>query len=191
MASISRVLRHIVVLVSHCGGKFGTKYCWCCIGTSKLFEIFCVDFVRVSGSRCILRIYETRTEWVISAYFLKDLGFSNVLHSLIRVEILQYLSKSWRKYHRIDADASFLGSIHTQDSIDVVLWFQFCQKISLMSHCGSISAKKLYWCHVVGQNIAWKKLYCDCGIAQNPYRYPLLITHQIWRIRGEPSLVIT
>ena len=62
LASISRVFRHIVVLVSHCGGKFGTKYCWCCIGTSKLFEIFCVDFVRVSGSRCILRIYETRTE---------------------------------------------------------------------------------------------------------------------------------
>ena len=27
--------------------------------------------------------------------------------------------------------------------------------------------------YVVGQNIAWKKLYCDCGIAQNPYRYPL------------------
>ena len=116
----------------------------------KLFEIFCVDFVRVSGSRCILRIYETRTEWVISAYFLKDLGLSNVLHSLIRVEILQYLCKSWRKYHRIDTDASFLGSIHTQNSIDVVLWFQFCQKISLMSYCGSISAKKLYWCHVVG-----------------------------------------
>ena len=94
LASISRVLRHIVVLVSHCGGKFGTKYCWCCIGTSKLFEIFCVDFVGVSGSCCILRIYETRTEFVISAHYLKDLGFSNVLHSLIRVEILQYLSKS-------------------------------------------------------------------------------------------------
>ena len=85
LASISRVLRHIVVLVSHCGGKFGTKYCWCCIGTSKLFEIFCVDFVGVSGSCCILRIYETRTEFVISANYLKDLGFSNVLHSLIRV----------------------------------------------------------------------------------------------------------
>ena len=55
---------------------------------------FCVDFVGVSGSCCILRIYETRTEFVISAYYLKDLGFSNVLHSLIRVEILQYLSKS-------------------------------------------------------------------------------------------------
>ena len=58
------------------------------------FLKYFVDFVRVSGSRCILRIYETRTEWVISAYFLKDLGFSNVLHSLIRVEILQYFSRS-------------------------------------------------------------------------------------------------
>ena len=94
LASISRVFRHIVVLVSHCGGKFGTKYCWCCIGTSKLFEIFCNNFVGVSGSHCILRIYETRTDWVISAYSLKDLGISNVLHSLIRVEILQYLFKS-------------------------------------------------------------------------------------------------
>ena len=72
LASISRVLRHIVVLVSHCGGKFGTKYCWCCIGTSKHFKIYCVDFVGVSASHCIPRIYETRTEWAISAYFLKD-----------------------------------------------------------------------------------------------------------------------
>ena len=53
---ISRVLRHIVVLVSHCGGKFGTKYRWCCIGSSKLFEIFCIDFVGVSGSHYILKL---------------------------------------------------------------------------------------------------------------------------------------
>ena len=55
-------------------GKFGTKYCWCCIGSSKLIEIFFVDFVGVYGSCCILRIYETRTELVISAYYLKDLA---------------------------------------------------------------------------------------------------------------------
>ena len=90
----------------------------------------------------------------IFASFLKDLGFSNVLHSLIRVEILQYLSKSWLKYHRIDTDASFLGSIQTQNSIDVVLWSQFFQKISLMSHCGSISAKK-----IVLMSRCWSK-YC-------------------------------
>ena len=153
--------------MSHCGGKFGTKYCWCCIGTSKLFEIFCVDFVGVSGSCCILRIYETRTEFVISGYYLKDLGFSNVLHSLIRVEILQYLSKSWWKYHRIDTDASFLGSIHTQNSIDVVLWSQFFQKISLMSHCGSISANKIVLMSRCWSKYRVKKMYCDCGISQN------------------------
>ena len=33
----------------------------------KLFEIFCIDFVGVSGRYCILRICETRTEWVIPA----------------------------------------------------------------------------------------------------------------------------
>ena len=56
LVSISRVFRHIVVLVSHCGGKFGTKYRWCCIGSSKLFEIFCIDFVGVSGSHYILKL---------------------------------------------------------------------------------------------------------------------------------------
>ena len=45
-----------VVMVSHCGGKFGTKYRWCCIGSSKLFEIFCIDFVGVSGSHYILKL---------------------------------------------------------------------------------------------------------------------------------------
>ena len=62
LASKSRVFRHIVVLVSHCGGKFGEKYCWCHIGSSKLFEIICIDFVGVSGSHSIPRIYETRKE---------------------------------------------------------------------------------------------------------------------------------
>ena len=94
LASISRVFRHIVVLVSHCGGKFGAKYCWCHIGSSKLFEIICIDFVGVSGSHCISRIYETMKELVLSAYYLKDLGFSNVIHSDPRVEILQYVCKS-------------------------------------------------------------------------------------------------
>ena len=61
LASISRVFRHIVVLVSHCGDKFGAKYHWCHIGSSNLFEIS-IDFVGVSGSHCIPRIYETRTE---------------------------------------------------------------------------------------------------------------------------------
>ena len=37
LVPISEVLRHIVVLVSHCGGKFGTKYRWCHIGGTKLF----------------------------------------------------------------------------------------------------------------------------------------------------------
>ena len=59
LASKSRVFRHIVVLVSHCGGKFGAKYRWCHIDTSKLYEIFCIDFVGLSGTHCILRIYET------------------------------------------------------------------------------------------------------------------------------------
>ena len=62
LASKSRVFRHIVVLVSHCGGKFGEKYRWCHIGSSKLFELIYIDFVCVSGSHCIPRIYETRTE---------------------------------------------------------------------------------------------------------------------------------
>ena len=84
LASISRVFRHIVVLVSHCGGKFGPKYRWCHIGSAKLCEIISIDFVGVSGSLCISRIYEIR----------KNLGFSNVLHSDPRVEILQYVCKS-------------------------------------------------------------------------------------------------
>ena len=25
----------------------------------------------------------------------------------------------------------------------------------------------------MGQNVAWKKLYCDCGMTQNPYRHPM------------------
>ena len=50
LASKSRVFRHIVVLVSHCGCKFGAKNRWCYIGSSKLFEIICIDFVGVSGS---------------------------------------------------------------------------------------------------------------------------------------------
>ena len=53
------------------------------------------------------------------------------------------------------------------------MWCQFCQKISLMSRCGSIFGKKYCWCHVVGQNVAWKKLYCDCGMTQNPYRHTM------------------
>ena len=56
LASKSRVFRHIVVLVSHCGGTFGEKYRWCHIGSSKLFEIICIDFVGVSGSHYILKL---------------------------------------------------------------------------------------------------------------------------------------
>ena len=37
-------------------GKFGAKYCWCHIGSSKLFEIICIYFVGVSGSHCILKL---------------------------------------------------------------------------------------------------------------------------------------
>ena len=62
LASKSRVFRHIVVLVSHFGCRCGAKYRWCHIGSSKLFEIICIDFVGVSGSHSIPRIYETRKE---------------------------------------------------------------------------------------------------------------------------------
>ena len=45
LASKSRVFRHIVVLVSHCGGKFEAKYHWCHIGSSIFFKIICIDFI--------------------------------------------------------------------------------------------------------------------------------------------------
>ena len=32
--------RHIVVLVSHCGGKLGTKYCWCCMVLQNFLKYF-------------------------------------------------------------------------------------------------------------------------------------------------------
>ena len=175
--------RHIVVLVSHCCGKFETKYCWCCIGTSKLFEIFCVNFVGVSGSHCILRIYETRTEWVISAYFLKDLGFSNVLHSLNRIEILQYLSKSCWKYNRIGTDASFLGSIQTQNFIVVVLWFKFFQKISLMSRCGPISTKEIVLISRCWSKYCLKKIVLWLWYCSEPISLPpdlLLLQYSVY-----------
>ena len=56
-----------------------------------LCGLVCIIFDGMSGSHCIPKIYETRKERFIFAYYLKDLGFSNVLHSDPRVEILQYV----------------------------------------------------------------------------------------------------
>ena len=62
LVPISEVLRHIVVLVSYCGGKFGTNIVGVTLVVQNFFEIFCIEFLGLPGSHYILRTYETRTE---------------------------------------------------------------------------------------------------------------------------------
>ena len=76
------------------GGNLEQNIVGVTLVVQNFFEIFCIDFVGLSGSPCILKLYKTRTEWAISAHYLTDMGFSNVIHNHTRVEILQYLRKS-------------------------------------------------------------------------------------------------
>ena len=69
LVPISEVFRHIVILVSHCGGKYGAKYHWCPLGGSELLcNILYWIFLSI-WNHCILITYETlfqeNLKWVI------------------------------------------------------------------------------------------------------------------------------
>ena len=109
----------------------------CHIGSSKLFEIICIDFVCVSGSHFIQRIFEIRTEWVVSAYYFQDLGFSNKLIEHICTALVHICS-----IFGFNLDSKFhwcfiVVSILSNNIVDVTLWFNFCHQIVLMSRCWS------------------------------------------------------
>ena len=50
------------VLVSHCGGYLEQNIVGVILVVQNFFEIFCIDFVSLSGSPCILKVNKTRTE---------------------------------------------------------------------------------------------------------------------------------
>ena len=62
LVPISEVLRHIVVLVPHCGENLEQNIVGVTLVVQNFSEIFCIDFVGLSGSPCILKLYKTRTE---------------------------------------------------------------------------------------------------------------------------------
>ena len=95
LVPLSRGFSLIVGLVLNIEGEFVPYIVGVTLMVQNFSEIFCIDFVGLFGSKCIRRIYQTSTEWIISACYLRDLDLSDVLHSLTEVIIYQYLCKSW------------------------------------------------------------------------------------------------
>ena len=52
----------IVVLVLNIEGKFDPYIVGVTLLVQNFSEIFCIDFVGLSGSLCILKLYKSRTE---------------------------------------------------------------------------------------------------------------------------------
>ena len=52
----------IVVLVLNIEGEFVPNIVGVTLMVQNFSEIFCIDFVGLFGSKCILRIYQTSTE---------------------------------------------------------------------------------------------------------------------------------
>ena len=88
-------------------------------------------------THCIIWIYETRTERVNSAYFFKDLGFSNVILALLELKFFSICASP------DEIITELVQMFHS--------WVQFRLKIPLMLYCGFHYVKKYCWCHVVTQ----------------------------------------